>query len=177
ADKEYGEIYIQKEIHLKQFVENLNRQLPSGLSVTGAGEADPGAPALSAVIDAALYQAARPNSRLAPVEQWRKAAKDLLTRSEIIVNRNHRAKKIVGQVNIRPYIYSLTVRVLPAKGATAIDMLLQVGSRGGVSPTVVLQQLADGVRGEKEELWRWQIHRRGLYIYGEELMSPLPEGG
>ncbi|NMA92457.1 MAG: hypothetical protein GX973_04970, partial [Firmicutes bacterium] len=97
-------------------------------------------------------------------------------RSQIIVSRNRRGGKIADRVDIRPYIYNLTVHALPEKKAAAIDMLLQVGSRGGVSPLVVLQQLA-GLRSEKEELWRWQIHRLGVYIYGEELKSPLPEGG
>lgn len=176
ADQEYGEICLQGGVPLKQFVESLNSQLPPGLSITGAGEAKPGARSLSAVVNAALYRATRPDARPAPVEQWREAAEGLLVRSEIMVNRNRGAGKIADRVNIRPYIFSLTVHALPATGGAVIEMLLQVGSRGGVSPSVVLQQLA-GETGEQEELWRWQIHRRGLYIYGEELTSPLPGGG
>ncbi len=178
ADQEYGEIYLRKGISPKQFVENLKPQLPLGLSLTEAEETEIGAKSLSALINAALYRATRLEACPVQVERWQKAVENLLTTREIMINRNCRPGKTVERVDIRPFIYNLTVHALPATAAIAVWMLLQVGSLGGVSPTAVLPQLA-GEAGEQEGLWgRWCIHRQGLYIYGEgRLTSPLSGGG
>ena len=155
--------------------EELNRQLPPGLFLTGAGEAEAGTRSLSAVIDAALYQATRTGTDPARGQRWREAVENLLARPEIKINRG-RPGKASKLVDIRPYIYNLTVVNRQATAGIALRMLLQVGSRGGVSPFLVLQQLVTAT-GDLEETRRWRIHRRGLYIYGEELILPLPRGG
>ncbi|NMA92122.1 MAG: DUF2344 domain-containing protein, partial [Firmicutes bacterium] len=175
ADQEYGELYLRERVRPQEFAEKLNRQLPPGLFLTGAGEAEAGTRSLSAVIDAALYQATRTGTDPARGQRWREAVENLLARPEIKINRG-RPGKASKLVDIRPYIYNLTVVNRQATAGIALRMLLQVGSRGGVSPFLVLQQLVTAT-GDLEETRRWRIHRRGLYIYGEELILPLPRGG
>ncbi len=176
AGREYGEIVLRESASPKQFVENLNRQFPPGIFITGARETEIEARSLSALINCASYRADRQDNRPAPLSRWQAAAEDLLARPEIIINRDGRPGKNLKPVNIRPYIYSLTVDALSAAETITARMLLKVGSLGGVSPSVVLRQLA-GKAGEPEEPWRWKIHREGLYIYGEKLTQPFPEGG
>ena len=63
----------------------------------------------------------------------------------------------------------------PGEHGPALRLLLQVGSKGGVSPSRFLEQLplGDDYAGEQ----RWRLHRQGLYIYKEVLIDPFPEGG
>lgn len=176
AGGEYGEIFLKESISPKQFVENLNLQLPPGIFINGARETEIEARSLGALIDCASYRAIRQDCQPARLARWQAAAADLLAQPAIIIDRDERPGKNPKSVDIRPYIYSLAMDALSASEAISARMLLQVGSLGGVSPFTVLRLLA-GHAGEPEEPWHWRIHREGLYIYGEEPTQPFPGGG
>lgn len=175
ASKEYGEIFLVEPISPASFRRRLGEQLPKGLTLTGAIVIPVNEPPLAAVVNAALYRAAWKSSRPAPTAAvLQKALDKLLGQPAIIIRRFGKSGKITRQ-NIRPYIFSAELLPMDEHGP-ALRLLLQVGSRGGVSPSRFLEQLAlkgDYTGGERY----WRVHRQGLYIYRECLIDPFPEGG
>ncbi len=157
------------------FRQRLGEQLPKGLTLTGAVVVPVNEPPLASVVNAALYRAAWKSSRPAPTDTMlQKALDKLLAQPAIMIRRFGKSGKITRQ-NIRPYIFSAEL-LTSGEQDPALRLLLQVGSKGGVSPSRFLEQLAlkgDYTGGEH----CWCVHRQGLYIYRECLIDPFPEGG
>ena len=101
ADQEYGEVYLQGCLSPKDFLENINIQLPPGLILTGAGEAEDGGRSLGALINAACYRLTGPEGFSSGLQKWQEAANILLARHEIIVKREERPPKKTKQLDIR----------------------------------------------------------------------------
>lgn len=175
ASKEYGEVFMVEPVSPASFRRRLTGQLPQGLALTGAVAVPEGAPPLAAEINAALYHAAWKSGRPAPAaELLYETLEKFLAQPVIMIHRFGKGGKITRK-NIRPYIFSAKLQP-PDERGPVLRLLLQVGSKGGVSPFRFLEQLA--LKGEDiggEQCWR--IHRQGLYIYRECLIDPFPEGG
>lgn len=174
ASKEYGEIFLAEPVSPKLFCRRLEKQLPEGLLLTGAVIIPANDPPLAATVNAALYHAAWKGGRPAPTEALLQGSLDkLMARPEIMIRRFGKGGKLTSK-NIRPYIFS--AGLLPVERGLLLRLLLQVGSKGGVSPSRFLEQLAlEGDYSGGEQCWR--IHRQGLYIYRETLIDPFPKGG
>lgn len=175
ASKEYGEVFLVEPLSPASFRRRLEGQLPRGLLITGAAAVPAGRPPLAAVVNAALYHAVWKSSLPAPAAPVLQEALDkLLARPAIMIRRLGKGGKITSK-DVRPYIFS--AGLLPSAEQTlAVRLLLQVGSKGGLSPSRFLEQLVPKVgRGGVEQCWR--VHRQGLYIYREHLIDPFPEGG
>ncbi|NMD42933.1 MAG: DUF2344 domain-containing protein [Firmicutes bacterium] len=175
ASKEYGEVSLAEPVSPASFCRHLEKQLPKGILLTGAAAIPESAPPLAAAVNAALYRAAWKSSRAAPPEELLKTVLDrLLARREIMIRRFGKGGKITSK-DIRPFIFS--AGLLPAdERGPLMRLLLQVGSKGGISPFRFLEQLAlESEHVGDEQCWR--IHREGLYIYRESLSDPFPEGG
>ena len=175
ASKEYGEVFLAGPLSPDSFCRRLKDQLPRGLLLTGAAAISSDKPPLAAVVNAALYHAAWNSSRPAPTAPvLEEALEKLLACPEMMIRRLGKGGKITRR-DVRPYIFSAGLLELD-EGDRAIHLLLQVGSKGGLSPARFLEQLAPKIGlGEGERCWR--VHRQGLYIYGEHLIDPFPEGG
>ena len=102
-----------------------------------------------------------------------KALDHLLAQPRIMARRRGKRGKIAEQ-DIRPFVFSAEL-MPPGEEGPSLRLLLQVGSKGGLSPFRFLEQLLPGEKGPAEQLWR--LHRQGLYIYKETLAEPFPEGG
>jgi hypothetical protein len=99
------------------------------------------------------------------------ALERLLSRSAIPVPRRGKDGRPAAETDIRPYI--IDAALLPEnKGLPELELLLQVGSRGGVSPFAVLKRLEIG--GDEAGEYLWRVHRCGLYIYRDRLEDPFP---
>lgn len=175
ASREYGEIFLVEPVSPASFCRHLGEQLPVGLTLTGAVSVAMHDPPLAAVVNAALYHAFWGGRRPAPpAALLQKSLDQLLARSVIMIRRFGKKGKIINQ-NIRPFIFSAEV-LPPCEPGPALSLLLQVGSKGGVSPFRLLEQLPLDGDYAGEQCWR--LHREGLYIYGKEtLTAPFPEGG
>lgn len=174
ASKEYGEIFMVEPVTPALFSRRLGEQLPRGLTLTGAVTVAVNEPPLAAVVNAALYRAVWGSKRPAPTSaEVQKSLKMLLAQPAIMIRRFGKSGKITGQ-NIRPFIFSAEL-LPPGEHGPALRLLLQVGSKGGVSPFRFLDQLPLGANHVGEQPWR--LHRQGLYIYEEALIDPFPEGG
>ena len=174
ASREYGEIFFTEPLSPALFLESMRGRLPAGLELTGAAPAEPDQPSLAAVINAALYRAVWSGfgSGQAPGAPLLQESLDrLLSRESIAVRRRGKGGQ-TAETDIRPYILNAELRDGSPPG---LSLLLQVGSRGGVSPFPVLAQLELGEEFSGE--YRWLLHRQGLYIYRGKLEEPFPEGG
>lgn len=162
AAKEYGDVYFTDPVSPEEFMQATRAQLPGGLTLTGALRADIAAPSLSALIDAARYDATWSGPGPGPgLEALQQALRQLLSRDEIAVKRPFRGGKI-ATADVRPFIFEASAHRKDG-GEAELSLLLQVGSKGGVSPILLLQQLGLGEEFARAHLWR--LHRRGLYVY------------
>ncbi len=175
ASGEYGDLYLTEPKTPAFFMRSVQEQLPEGLSLTGAIFADPAGPSLAAVIDAACYYVTWPGPSPGPADgELEQALQQLLGREEIVIERRSKGGKTV-HTDIRPYIFQAALHPYEA-GKMAISLLLQLGSRGGVSPFRVLQQL--NLHCDFSETYLWRLHRQGLYVYEDgQLKIPFWKGG
>ena len=191
AAAEYADLYLREAVSPAYFLECLQQQLPPGLVVTGSGQAVPGTASLAAQIDTAIYHAIvepyRCSSAAFPEQEaWQTAVQALLSRETIAIRRHGRR----DTTDIRPFILALVVSLSPPRAGSTLlpegqtvakapfmEMCLRTGSSGGVSPFVVLDNLAESAGCDKSNP-TWRVHREGLYIStGDGLKTPPQKGG
>lgn len=177
ASEEYGEVFLAQEVTTEQFISALSEQLPDGLIVTGAFKADRDAPSLPALVSAALYRArlVETGCRVDP-DDCREALERLLFRKEIMAPRASKKRKKKDQVNVRPYIYEAYFKEAEIDRPLELCMLLQSGSRGGVSPFFIIDQLEKEIRSDCNHQLHWELHREKLYREQDQFLQPLSEG-
>lgn len=177
AGEEYAEIFFSEEIVPEQFLSALKVQLPAAIELTGAVVADPGSPSLASLIGAALYRAALRADYAGTVDQpaaLHAALNLLLARDEILMQRKSKKNKIT-YTNVRPFILEAAIETDRA-GLFTINMLLQAGSQGGVSPAFLLEQLEAETGSSVFQVYEWRLHRERLYIVKEGILQPFSEG-
>ncbi len=176
AEEEFGEIFFEEEVSQERFLKGLGPQLPDGLELTGAFRVDLKAPALPALVKAALYWAQPVTGTQAEVEPEaiREALRKIISQKEIIATRPGKKQK-KRRINVRPFIIDLELNI--AAGRTpAVKMLLKVGSEGGVSPGFVIHRLEEEMEKGLPEGTYWCLHRERLYLEEDEVLRPLSEG-
>lgn len=176
ASREYGDLFLAAPVSPEIFMRSFSAQLPAGLELTGAAPAGPREPLAAALVNAALYRAAWSGAGRPPaMPDLRAALARLLAAPAIMVQRRGKDGKAAA-IDIRPFIFQAEPAADNEPGP-ALSLLLQVGSRGGVSPFLVLRQL-DPAGGAAEQSWR--LHRAGLYVYDhaqKKFSIPFAEGG
>ncbi len=174
AAEEFGEVYFEEKVEPEQLVTMLGSQLPEGLELNKAVVADLKAPALPSLVGAALYRASLvpgPGCAL-EFESIRAALKKLLEKDKIMAPPAEKKKKKT-YTNIRPYIIELSLSNTESR-FPVVEMLLQAGSSGGVSPTFVLAQLEKEPGGMTPGAY-WRLHRERLYVKEDTFLQPLSE--
>ena len=176
ADEEYGEIFFSEEILPEQFLSALKVQMPAAIELTGAVVVDPGAPSLASLVGAALYRAALRADHAGLVDQpaLQAALDRLLAKDEILMQRKSKKNKIT-YTNVRPFILEAALETNRA-GLFTINMLLQAGSQGGVSPAFLLEQIEAETGSSVFHAYEWRLHRERLYIVQEGVLQPFSEG-
>lgn len=178
ATNEPGEIYFTGPVDPEEFLEQMNRQFPAGFYLKHAFLAATEEPSLGRLVEAALYRA-----ELRDLELCRDAfkrpvvlrvLKELLAKEELLVPRRGK-KQRRGFKNVRPGIFKAHVTG-SATGPLTLELFLKAGSRGGVSPFYLLEQLAKESGSALASGGCWKLSRQGLYsAEGKEIM-PWPEG-
>lgn len=174
--EEYGEIFFTEEILPEQFLSALKVQMPAAIELTGAVVADLGAPSLASLVGAALYRAALRADHAGIVDQpaLHAALNRLLARDEILMQRKSKKNKIT-YTNVRPFILEAALETDRA-GHFIINMLLQAGSQGGISPAFLLEQIETETGSTVFHAYDWRLHRERLYIVKEDILQPFSEG-
>ncbi len=177
ASEEFGEVFLSGTVAPDQFLSALGAQLPEGLEITGAHTEDYNAPSLPSLIGAALYRAMLVDEEgcRADAGQYRQALDHLMTREEILAPRMKKKKKKT-YVNVRPYIIEAYFKKPEGDRELDLFMLLQAGSRGGVSPFFVIDQLEKELNCKCNYKAHWELHRERLYKAHDQFLQPLSEG-
>ncbi len=175
AGEEYGEVFFTEEVMPERFVKLLKMQLPEALVITGAFAADPEGPSLASLVNAARYRAVPKSGCGAAVKPklLMVALDRLMAEEEILVRRKNKKNKVTF-TNVRPYILEATVEEF--ENELLLNLLLQAGSQGGVSPVFVIGQLEPESGTGKLHAYDWQIHREKLYFKNNGALRPLHEG-
>lgn len=174
AGAEYGEVFLTGEISPELFVELLKMQLPEGLVISGASVADQEAPALPSLVNAALYRAVqRSGAGIIVKAELLQAAVDRLMSEEQILLKRKTKKKKTTYTNVRPFI--LEAAVGKSDNELLLNLLLQAGSQGGVSPVFVIEQLEPEPGCGRLRAYDWHIHRDRLYFKNNGILQPFNE--
>ncbi len=177
AAEEFGEVFFSGAVSPEQFVSVLSEQLPEGLVLTGARIEDHDAPSLPSLVTAVLYRATLvvEEGCRKGFSQYRQALEHLLGREEILAPRTKKKKK-KAYVNVRPYILEAYFKEPENDSPIQLQMLLQAGSRGGVSPFYVIEQLEKELSCDCKYEAYWELHRERLYKEHDQFLQPLSEG-
>lgn len=175
AAEEFGEVLFTKEIKTDQFISLLQPQLPEALILTGAAVVDLQKPSIASLVDAALYRAKPRGDRLSGIdfEALHGALDRLLAKGEILAMRKTKKNKPV-YTDVRPYILELKAGKLD-DGSLTLSLLLQAGSRGGVSPAFVIEKVNQEPGFDCYSVSDWQIHRERLFMKENGVLQPLSE--
>ncbi len=184
AEEEYGEVILTEDIPPEEFMMQLREQMPAGVELTGAFCVDEQVPSLPSLVSAALYRATlitNPDSKEAPAPNYisqigQSALKRLLKKEEILAPRSSKKNKKKTYVNVRPYIIDVKLKSLDGNLPLQLDLLLQAGSQGGVSPAFVLEQLSPDLDDDRLQPVYWELHRIRLYRDIDGSLQPLFEG-
>ena len=173
AKKEYGEVTLGKKMAADNFICTLNPQLPEDLCLVSAKDNFIDKGTLASSITAALYTASiimvKDDSKF--TAELEKNINKLLSLDSLVISK--KGKKGVKEVNIRPYILAMNIKTNNFSDLPVISMLLQTGSHGGVSPLVVIDQLALLFGDDNLMHLNWMFEREELYIGQDDNMQPL----
>ena len=174
AGEEYGEVFFTEEINPELFVKLLNMQLPKDLVISGASVADQEAPALPSIVNAALYRAVPRSSAgtVVKAELLQTALDRLMSEEQILLKRKTKKNKTT-YTNVRPFILEATVGKFDNE--SLLNLLLQAGSQGGVSPVFVIEQLEPEPGCGRLHAYDWHIHRERLYFKNNGILQPFHE--
>ncbi|MFO7951996.1 MAG: TIGR03936 family radical SAM-associated protein [Bacillota bacterium] len=179
ADEEFGEVFFTGEITLEEFVAALKKQLPDGLQLKNAFILNNQAPPIPSIVSAALYRAHLEIANLrtnTDVEEYRSALARLIDKEEILAPRSSKKGKKKTYVNVRPYIFEANLDEQGNANFLSLNLLLQTGSKGGVSPVFVLEQLEQELGDKQPQHLNWDLHRVKLYRDRNGSLEPLSEG-
>ncbi len=178
AENEPGELYFVEQVKAEEFKKELGSHLPEGVCLKQAFTAALDEPALASQVEAALYRA---ELRELPeiASQWNeqqvsRALSRMLKKEEILAPRRGKKNK-TGYKNVRPGIIRAEI-VKNNSGPAAVELYLKAGSRGGVSPFFLLEQLANETGNVSLSGECWRLYRQGLYRSDGKLLMTLPEG-
>ena len=176
ASEEYGEMYFTEPTRTEEFLARLRAQLPEAVELNNAFIVPPETPSLASLVGAALYRAVLKNIS-APgltVESVRNALERMLAKKEILVCRRTKKKKKV-LTDVRPYIIDALVKKETGK-PLELNLVLRAGSRGGVTPFILLELLESDPALEGISSCDWHLHRERIYTDDQGSLQPLSEG-
>ncbi len=178
AENEPGELYFTEPVKAEVFLKELGSRLPEGIHLKQAFTADPDEPALASLVDAALYRAELRDlpeiSSQWDAQLFSQALLRLLEKEVILAPRRGKKHKPEYK-NVRPGIIRAELKNKNSR-TTAVELYLKAGSRGGISPLFLLEQLAEEAGNTFFTAQCWKLCRQGLYRADGKLIMPLPEG-
>ncbi len=166
GENEYLDLYLMEPWEPDQILESLNIQLPDGLRVHKTKQVDLRRPPLSAIVQAAFYKVF-----LAPLTPALEGAVSAILNAETIMLERKDKKKDLKTLDIRPYIYLLSMKKCAGEKGM-LFMLLATGNKGGTRPQEVMSLLTPGGSGGKTET---KIIRKDLFVMENNRLE-TPEG-
>jgi len=166
---EYADFVLDADMNPGEFTRRLNSVLPSGLEVLAAREIEENAPALSAVINTAIYRVILLTRKQIPEKMIREAVENLLSSDRIMVQKRRKDK--ITQVDIRPFIFEIKVIELVSE-RLVLKMVLALSGSGSVNPVLVVEALKAWTMLD-DSIIVDRVQRDGVYVgKGGELSQP-----
>lgn len=159
---EFVEIVLNESMSLEKLLEDVNRQLPAGITVLAAAQVPEGEESLMARINVLAYEIELPKTARPVAEE---AVQTLMGVKEAKIFR--KTKKGFVERDIKPYISKISFkdRDKPEEG-WRLELLLHTGGQGSVRPEEVLKYM--GIEDDAI------IIRTGTLIQmGESLLTPF----
>lgn len=154
---EYVDVELTQRVPPEKVIESLSRGLPEGIEVRDARYVSPHGPSLMAEFNTGSYVAHCPALGRG-LEEWREAARRLLSRTRLEVVRERggatgggsgpRAGEVKRKiVDVRPLIRRLEVREVTSNGRAVVFMELELGEKGCGRPDEVVALLGAELTG------------------------------
>jgi len=165
ASEEYGEVFFSEPVTPEWFIAVLKKQLPDGLDLTGAYTVENDASLLPSLVRAVLYRAkliASLGFKVIP-GSYHAALESLMSREEIVALRARKKNKN-AYVNVRPYIIEAFFKDQECNNQLELNLMLQAGSQGGVSPFFVIEQLEKELDDNSLQKAYWDLNREKIFF-------------
>lgn len=155
---EYLDIYLKKPVPIEKLKSDLQEGLPEGIRIEEVNSVSESLPALSAVINGAVYSVEIPPEYLASV---RDKIEKFFKKKSIIVERKHKPPPPMSigrrgkSVDIRPLVNDLRL-----ENDSRLVMSVTLGQKGSARPIEVISSLWPEL--ELDELRLWKVRREEL---------------
>lgn len=132
---EFIEFETKESCTKELLITELQKTMPEGIKLTGAGTLPEGAKSLAASIDNARYTISYPVSFYS--KDYEGLLQDYLAQREIMAEKRQKKTKQMVEVNIKNKIRTITVKA-DEEQHLELDMLLDCGSNSNLSPELVI---------------------------------------
>lgn len=167
SSSEYADIELDQDMSVEAFMETLNKSLPQGVRITDAAPLT-GKNNIMSQVASAKYELSFSTDKALSHYAVDNLVRDFLAREEIMVMK--KTKKGMKPVNIRPLIFSLSVRK-NGLSAYLLDAFLSAGPENNLRPDLLMEAF------QKEAGMALKVdamHRKALYANAmNEWKDPL----
>jgi radical SAM-linked protein len=179
SEAEYADFEFESKIDPLKFMENLNRELPAGISVSAAKEKQTKDNIMASIVQASYHILVSSLQGLT-IHELNELVEKLMGKSEVIVEKE--GKRGVKFVNIRPMIFKVHVNIpanLPPEysdydSILQISALLSAGSRANLKPEMLISALNKISKTNGFVIEIEKIHRTGLFVEKDgKILGPL----
>lgn len=168
---EYVDIEIEDDISVEEFLQRINKELPTGVEFIKAKEITPQTPALAQEIVYGEYLFNIDLETPLSKELVKSKVLDFIKSESIMISKKNKKGKIV-EVDIRPMIKTFDLVVLDDNRAT-FEAIIATGSKSNLNTNIFVPLLLEilGIEIDPKEV---EIIRRDLYkVVDGELVTPL----
>lgn len=173
SEEEYMDIELNTEIPLEDFIEKMNKALPTGIDIIRGKYVDT-KDSIASLIAWALYEITFKTNTVWNEEKLSKNLDEYLSKREIYIwkKRKKKKKKIEIKVDVRSLIRDVSIKNIEGDKIT-LNALLRSGDDGNLKPI----QLIDSLNIEENidvDMDSVNIKRMGLYAEKrEEIYKPI----
>jgi len=151
SDAEYIEMELTEELPLKEILQRISSQMPSGLPVIEIGTLPEKSPALMSLVFSSLYRITLPQSN--EIEKLQTALTALMAEKQLVLNYQNREGKTISQ-DLRPGVLAAEWKAEQA----VLLLKVETSSRLFVRPQHFLTVLA-----QKMDRSDWPTEQVGLH--------------
>lgn len=150
SDAEYVDLQLEKEIDPKEFTDQLNAVMPSGLKILKCKYIEPSAESLMAILKRSIYLIRVQLTAEMDQQTFEERLNNFLALDSIIEvkekkkkgKHRRRAENTLQEINIRNWIHEATLFSLTSK-ELIIRANLSTGSVGNLKPEVLMAKLKE----------------------------------
>jgi len=159
SDAEYIEMELTEELPLKEILQRISSQMPSGLPVIEIGTLPEKSPALMSLVFASLYRITLPQNDTNEIEKLQSALTALMAEKQLVLNYQNREGKTISQ-DLRPGVLAAEWNAEQA----VLLLKVETSSRLFVRPQHFLTVLAQKMDRPDWHIEQVSLHRMELIM-------------